>query len=112
MFPSWSIYLQEINGVTQILAETLFSRGDSLLEKSSTCSMDPLQLHAITMRLTKPDTVSKCLALLSGDGLCSVLNTDPTITSKLICMWITVIRTQTQLLVVCIHSTFAYRLLI
>lgn len=50
---------QEINGVTQILAETLFSRGESLLEKESICSMDPLQLHAITDRLTKPQTVGE-----------------------------------------------------
>ncbi|XP_067933194.1 nischarin-like [Watersipora subatra] len=47
----------EINGLTQILAETLFNKGDTLLEQSSICLMDPLQLYAVTNRMTKPESV-------------------------------------------------------
>ena len=54
-----TFFWKEINGVTQILAETLYARGDGLLEKSSICSMDPLQLHSITTRMTKPEAVGE-----------------------------------------------------
>ena len=50
--------------MTQVLAETLFTRGEMLLDKDSTCSMDPLQLYAISKRLLKPETVGKCITFL------------------------------------------------
>ncbi|ELT92089.1 hypothetical protein CAPTEDRAFT_140420, partial [Capitella teleta] len=45
----------EIHGIAQELAEELFHKGDMILEAGEVFHISPLQLHAISRRLTLPE---------------------------------------------------------